>query len=131
MSIKKLWRLYNADESPLLRVKCGYFSTIFITDYNISFGTPSKCVPSNSNSKQNLITELRIHKLRAKLFYDILRKEKEGEFTLSFDCQKNMVFPKLPDQVAYYSRQLYMYNFTVCLVSSKTNQNIDNTFIYT
>lgn len=34
--------------------------------------------------------------------------------TFSFDCQKNQVLPKIPDQAAYYSRQLYIiYNFAI------------------
>lgn len=82
----------------------------------------------NSNGKQNLITDLRIHKLRANSLYVILRKEEEGEFTLSFDYQKNMVLPKLPDQTEYYSRELYMFNFTVG--SSTTEDNMDCNFMY-
>lgn len=145
LSIRKLWRAYNSIENPLLRVKYNYFREIFVNDYNISFGTPatdacSTCIQlreelktclSNSVEKQNRMTQLQVHKLRAKAFYEILRKENEGEFILSFDCQKNMVLPKVPDQSAYYSRQLYLYNFTVCVGSSKTKQTKDNTFIYT
>lgn len=33
--------------------------------------------------------------------------------TLVFDCQKNQILPKVTDQTAYYSRQLYIYNFAV------------------
>lgn len=55
----------------------------------------------------------RVHKLRGKAFYNKLREEKDDMVTLSFDCQKNLVNPKVQDQVAYYSRQLYTYNFTI------------------
>nr|CAD7403129.1 unnamed protein product [Timema poppensis] len=37
---------------------------------------------------------------------------------------------KVPDQAAYYSRQLYMYNFTVCRGHSKSLQNQDSVTIY-
>lgn len=37
----------------------------------------------------------------------------------SFDCEKNQVLPKVPDQAAYYSRQFYIYNFTVVKGHSK------------
>lgn len=35
--------------------------------------------------------------------------EDEGVLTLSYDCQKNLVLPKVPDQSAYYGRQAYFY----------------------
>lgn len=50
---------------------------------------------------------------------------------LSFDCQKNLVNTKVQDQIAYYSRQLYTYNFTVVRGSSETKLNKNNVFIYT
>lgn len=78
-----------------------------------------------------MITKLRINKLCAKSFYDILKKENEGELTMSFDCQKNMVLYKVLDQSTYYSRQLYMYDFTINVGSSKTKQICANTFMYT
>lgn len=36
--------------------------------------------------------------------------------------------PKLPDQSMYYSRQFYLYNFTVVQGSSKAKLSPDNTF---
>lgn len=48
----------------------------------------------------------------------------------SFDCQKNLVLPKVPDQSCYYSRQLYLYNFTVVQGSSKQPLNANTTFSY-
>ena len=49
----------------------------------------------------------------------------------SFDCQKNLVFLKIPDQLAYYKRQFYVYNFTICQGLSRDPQSSQNTFIYT
>ena len=57
--------------------------------------------------------------------------EEDGIKKFSFDCQKKLPLPKLPDQSNYYSRQVYQYNFTICEGSSKTPQNKTNTFIYT
>lgn len=50
--------------------------------------------------------------------------------TLSFDCQKNLVLPKVPDQSCYYSRQLYLYNFTIVKGSSKDPLNKNTTYAY-
>lgn len=44
--------------------------------------------------------------------------------TISYDFQKNMVMPKVPDQAAYHRRQLYTYNFTIREGTSKTKQYI-------
>lgn len=49
---------------------------------------------------------------------------------ISFDCQKNQVLPRVPDQAAYYSRQLYKYNFTIVIGDSKCKYTKDNVFIY-
>lgn len=37
----------------------------------------------------------------------------------------------MPAQSAYYSRQLYVYNFTVAVGNSKSPLTVNNTFIYT
>lgn len=60
-----------------------------------------------------------------------LRSSSRKGSILSFDCQKNFVLPKVPDQSAYFSRQLYTYNLTICQGPSRGPRNISNTFIYT
>lgn len=80
--------------------------------------------------KDKLLTELGFHKRRAKTFFNLLKTQKVDEYTMSFDCQKNLLLPKLPDQAAYYSRQCYMFNFTICVGTSKDIQCKENTFIY-
>lgn len=59
------------------------------------------------------MTEKRVHSLRAEAFFEKLKEVSDGLKIFSFDCQKNLPLPKVPDQMAYYSRQLYFYNFTV------------------
>lgn len=76
------------------------------------------------------MVQKRIHKLRAKAFFNYLKEEKEGLLTLSFDCQKNLPMPKIPDQATYYSRQIYLFNFTVVEGSSRTSLNKENVFAY-
>ncbi|KAJ8874180.1 hypothetical protein PR048_025022 [Dryococelus australis] len=41
---------------------------------------------------------MRIHKLRAKTFYSILKDEPAGVIHFSLDCQKDLASPKVPDQ---------------------------------
>lgn len=49
---------------------------------------------------------------------------------MSYDCQKNMPLPKIPDQSTYYSRQFYIYNFTIVTGPSNTMLNKNYTFSY-
>ncbi|KAJ8884403.1 hypothetical protein PR048_016260 [Dryococelus australis] len=43
-----------------------------------------------------------------------LRENNDNEQVLGYNCQNNIVHPKIPDQAAYYKRQLYLYNVTIC-----------------
>lgn len=99
-----------------------YFRDILNRFYNIGFGSPrtdvcSTCTELNEkikvekdpNVKNTLMIYKRVHKLKAKVFYQLLNEQKDGMATLSFDCHNNQVLPKVPDQIAYYSRQLYIY----------------------
>lgn len=148
LNIKLMWRMYQEQQSDTsLKVKECFFRNIFNKHYNIGFKTPrvdvcSKCTELTEKikkaKKQNdqiatvgIMAELRIHKLKSKCFYEYLREQKEFMLTLSFDCQKNQVLPKVPDQIAYYSRQLYIYNFTIVVGSSTNNISKDNVFCYT
>ncbi|XP_045763554.1 uncharacterized protein LOC123866193 isoform X1 [Maniola jurtina] len=82
----------------------------------------------DSTKKAHLIGELRLHKLKAKCFHRFLKEYDPSRLTISFDCQKNQVLPKVPDQSAYYSRQLYIYNFTI--VKGNETQNISKENVY-
>lgn len=133
LNIKMMWRLYNEQCLEVsLKVRECFFRNIFNREYNIGFGSPrtdvcSTCLSlterikheNNADKKQDLMVEKRVHKLRAAAFFQHLREERRGLMTFSYDCQKNLVLPKVPDQSAYYSRQLYIYNFAIVKGSSK------------
>ncbi|CAF4933893.1 unnamed protein product [Pieris macdunnoughi] len=142
LNIKKLWQIYN--EQAVNTVKQCYFRRIFTTQYNIGFGNPrtdvcSKCTEleeqikneKNESVKAKYMIEKTIHKRKAKKFYQLLNQRQDGMITLSFDCQKNQVLPKLPDQITYYSRQLYIYNFAVVLAVEGKRLNKDTVTLYT
>ncbi|XP_039297057.1 uncharacterized protein LOC120354249 [Nilaparvata lugens] len=110
LSIKKLFMMYSA-ENGNVPVKESYFRNIFNTNYNLGFRSPrtdvcSTCLclqekikaESDPGKKSNLLIEKRVHKLRAKAFYNKLQDTDENLLILSFDCQKNLPIPKLPDQ---------------------------------
>lgn len=116
---------------------------IFSTKFNLSFGNPRTDVCSfcelkkveiknavDQETKQKLMTEARLHKLRAKKFYDILREPKgEDVLKICFDMQQNQPLPKLSIGDVYYMRQLWLYNLTIMVHSSTQNKN--RTLAYT
>lgn len=143
LNIKKLWRMYQTETEEEKQVKESYFRVIVNRYFNIGFGflrtdECSTCLSLDERiknctdpaEKPNLMSEKRVHKLKAKAFYKILQEESSNLITISFDCQKNQVFPKVPDQSAYYSRQLYKYNLTAVVGASKSKQTKENVFIY-
>lgn len=149
LNINKLWRLYNSscenNGNVTLQVKKSFFRNHINMNYNIGFGAPavdacSRCLrfkeqlkhATTAIEKQNLMSQKRIHSLQAKAFFQMLgQNTTEDTLVLSYDCQKNQVLPKVPDQRAYYSRQLYMYNFTVVEGSSQEKLGKENVFSYT
>lgn len=125
-SIKNLCRIYNANQDDSMQVKYGLFRGIFKRRFNLAFGTPrtdvcSFClrnkhqllVEKDPYKKQLIRGQLRIHKLRYQAFYKLLKNRQPHLKTLAADCQQNQPLPKIPDQAAYFSRQLNLYNFTI------------------
>lgn len=123
LSIAKMYRMYEDQVVPGYAVTKSFFRKVFNTSFNIGFGSPRQDVCSdclqlleklkseqNEMEKQRLRTQYRVHKLRAKCFYDKLKEDDPEMVILSFDCQKNLPLPKVADQSAYYSRQLYIHS---------------------
>ncbi|KAJ8962438.1 hypothetical protein NQ314_005734 [Rhamnusium bicolor] len=99
LSIRKLWKIY--------------ISEVQVDMCSLCLEYKEKIKREKVQSKKvKLMILQRIHKLRAKAFSEILRKESDHLLTISFDCEKNLVVPKIPDQITYYKRQLYLYNLT-------------------
>lgn len=143
LNISKLYRMYEDESMPGYSVTKSFFRKVFNTSFNIGFGSPhqdvcSDClqlleklkITQNESEKQSLRTQYRIHKIRAKCFFEKLKEDDPELLILSFDCQKNLPLPKVPDQLAYYSRQLYIYNFTIVEGNSHASLTKDNVFSY-
>lgn len=109
-----MWIIFNITQTdPSLKVKQSYFRNVFNTKYNIGFGKPrvdvcSRCTEfkekiktSEGATKQSLMTLYKVHTRKAKAFYEILKEERADLLTISFDCQKSMMLPELPDQSAF------------------------------
>lgn len=83
-----------------------------------------------NNKKIYFMTEKRVHSLRAKSFFENLRDTTPDLKIISFDFQKNLPLPKVPDQSCYYSRQLYFYNLAVVEGHSNLPLNKERVFSY-
>lgn len=131
-NIKKLHELYNKSVEKKFQVNYKFFSRIFNTDFNIGFGTPATdvcgfCMRHQSGlhlckddqEKIQLMTNLRLHKLRAKQFYALMTEEQDGTLSYCFDLQQVQVLPKVPIGDAFYAQQLSFYSFCVTDISSK------------
>ncbi|CAG9840147.1 unnamed protein product [Diabrotica balteata] len=143
LSIEKLANMYNAQANENLKVKNSYFRQIFVHMFNLGFGSPrvdvcSTCLELSEKIKQttdprqtaSLKATQAIHKKRAKAFFALLKVQENETLTLSFDCQKNLPSPKIPDQETYYRRQLYFFNFSIVVGSSQCKMSPNNCFSY-
>lgn len=143
LSINEINKMYNEQADVNLKVKKGYFRRVFNTNYSLGFGSPrtdvcSACLQFSEKLKtekdiaerNNLIIAKRVHSLKAKAFYGLVKEERIGLKTFSFDCQKNLPLPKVPDQSTYYSRQVYLYNLTIVEGSSKSKLTRENVYAY-
>lgn len=132
LNIRKLHTIYNSSTQPNLKVSLSMFRRIFLQEFNIGFRSPAsdvcgfctmlnnKLKAAQGSEKQAIITEKRIHKLRAKCFYELLKEKKEDELSLCFDMQQVQPLPRTPIQQAFYARQFGLYN--VCIVDVQNTQ---------
>lgn len=105
LNINKLFKIYKDSEYYNSAVKQSYFRHIDVCSKRLEL-TEKIASEQDPDKKAFLVTEKNVHSLRARAFYEKLKDNSDALKILSFDCQKNLPLPKLPDQMAYYSRQL-------------------------
>jgi hypothetical protein len=129
LSIAKLYKIYKSasQDQPIKKVSFSTFHRIFSNEFNIGFKSPASDICSlcqrlgNSikrekdiTKKQNFIMEKRIHNLKAKTFYTLMRENIPETKTYCFDMQQVQPLPKTPINDAFYLRQISYY--TLCIV---------------
>lgn len=116
LNIRKMWQHYNSVVNPEKRVTQNFFRNTFNTKFNTGFGSPKTDVCSMclrlleqiktekcDIKKAQLMGQKRLHNLKANSLYSLLKDKQDNILTMSFDCQKNLPLPKIPDQSVYYS----------------------------
>lgn len=130
LTIAKLRKLYNASAEQRLKVKRTLFEKVF-NSLNIGIKSPasdvcSKCFrlkqkiasERDPTLKQRHITEKRIHTMKAKAFYDLLKEKEPKTSTLCFDLQQVQPLPRTPIGESFYLRQIGFYS--LCIVGYNT-----------
>lgn len=139
LNIRKMFDLYveqctHENRQP---VKEKFYYHVFSTKFNLHFKIPSKdtcrlcdelkiqmLVAKNDEQRRKLDIQKKLHlasadQARAALKADQL-KASEEIYVCTFDLQKALAFPKLSTSVAYYKRNLYVYNFGIHSFNART-----------
>ena len=132
ISLAKMYKLYcdRCTEASMKPVSDTKYYQIFNTEFNLGFGSPksdtcSKCdrIVQEQDNHYRIVAE---HKERAKLAFDAQKEDRERAtaghcHVITFDLQKAMPLPKLSTSIAFYKRQLWLYNMGVHLTSKNGN----------
>lgn len=143
--VKNLWRMFlekHPEEAQGVSYK--YFLRCVRKFFRIGFGsiktdTCSFCeshryqirTEKDTVVKTRLMAELSVHKRRANVFYELIKEDRPGLKTFSFDHQQNLVLPRVADQQAFYSRQFYVYNFGLVEITADGQLNPQTVTSYT
>lgn len=61
----------------------------------------------------------RVHKLRAKAFYDYIQENPQNAVSLCFEMQQVQALPKTPIQDSFCVRQVSLYNLCIVPLDSR------------
>lgn len=142
LSIRQMYSLYiescNTCDPKVKPVSESMYRKIFHEDFNLHFHAPLKdtCVKCDTykmkmavvNNAQlaELKTLHELHLRKAEKARQCLRSDKEScilgeKFTFTFDLQKALPVPTLTCSLAYYKRNMYVYNFSCHDLSEQEN----------
>lgn len=131
LNIRYMYKLYKdyCDNQGIRPVQEHIYRRTFNTEYNLHFHAPHKdtCMQCDqfkmklnttpSDQEKTVLQqdhELHLRKAEAarkSLDADSKKSSEDSSYyTLTFDLEKSLPFPKLTCQIAYYKRNMYVYN---------------------
>ena len=143
LTLVKMCSLFNEDREQ--KVSLSYYKKIFYRDFNLRFKLPSKdtcrtcdifkASASGADEERKIQLDAahrahleKAHALRQAMKSDLEESQRNPEVeTLTFDLQKTHPLPKIPTNIAYYKRQLNLYNLGIHVGSS--GQGIFNVWL--
>ncbi len=119
LTIAKMHRLFMEDH-PESQVTLHAYRDIFAENYNLGFGSPKSDTCTTCDAGGDAVEE---HKRAAKLAMATLSADRataaasDDTVFITFDLQKTLPLPKLSVSIAFYLRQLWLYNLGVHVVT--------------
>ncbi|CAG9829537.1 unnamed protein product [Diabrotica balteata] len=134
LTIRKMYNMYVDkcnNEWQVTPVKEKMYYSVFSTKFNLHFKQPLKDTCSKRDAaqvtlnkaiisdeeKRKVEIENKLHLRKAEQARSALKVDKEKssshDYVFTFDLQKALAFPKLTTSVAYYKRNMYVYNLGV------------------
>lgn len=139
LNIRKMYDLYveKCSQENKQPVKEKFYYKVFSTKFNLHFKIPSKdtcrlCdelhlkirAETNEEKKKELEVQKNLHLARAKQARVVLKSDQERAddtfYVCTFDLQKALPFPKLSTSIAYYKKNMYVYNLGIHSFNAKT-----------
>jgi len=128
LSVNSMYQMYveKCQSESQIPVSSAMYRTIFVTDFNLGFGSPK----SDTCSRCETIGDdamLKQHQEMADRAFAAQRddKAKAGmgkKICIAFDMEKTLPLPKLTVGDAFYLRQLWLYNLGVHVISNKVDE---------
>ena len=139
LNVRKMYDLYveMCTQENRQPVKEKFYYHVFSTKFNLHFKIPSKdtcrlcdelhCkmqVEMDEEKRRELDIQKKLHLARADQARTTLKNDQQKAsdevYVCTFDLQKALPFPKLSTSVAYYKRNLYVYNFGIHSFNKQT-----------
>ena len=107
---------------------------VFNRDFNLGFGSPRSdtCATCDEFNANQIVTDILKHQEDYREAYQMMTNDRgqalktPGINFITFDLEKCLPLPRLTTGIAYYKRQISLYNMIIHLC----NVNVDNGFMH-